>query len=77
MATVLLDKQIQQYWPLLRDDEKRAILSVIKCFLKRHENSGLSLTIEEYNQDLKTAEDRIDSGHFFTQEDVEEMAKKW
>lgn len=35
------------------------------------------IDIEEYNRDLEEAEAEIDRGEFYTQQEVEEMAKKW
>ncbi len=35
------------------------------------------ISIEQYNQELEEAEAEIDRGEFFSQEEVEEMAKKW
>lgn len=34
-------------------------------------------TLEEYNHQLDEANARVDSGQFFTQEEVEKMAQKW
>ena len=82
MKAVTLDSQIKKSLPLLGDDEKRSLLSVIKSFLTlkdldaSHPN-GPRLTIEQYNKELKDAEARIDAGEFYTKEEVEEMAKKW
>lgn len=34
------------------------------------------ISIEQYNRELKEAEDRVKSGDFFTQEDVEKLFKE-
>lgn len=36
-----------------------------------------SISIEQYNQELDEADAAIDRGEFYTQEQVEQMAKKW
>jgi hypothetical protein len=35
------------------------------------------ITLEQYNRESDEAEKRIDKGEFYTQDEVEEMAKKW
>lgn len=39
--------------------------------------SGIPISIEQYNQELDEAEAEIDRGEFYSQEEVEKMAKKW
>ena len=77
MATMSLDKQIMKYLPQLGSEEKKSILSQIKSFLKHKQVTSQRLTIEQYNKELEEAEARIDAGHFYTQEEVEEMSKEW
>jgi hypothetical protein len=79
MPAISLDNEIKKYLPLLGSNEKKSLLSVIKSFLIIKEEAKVPqrLSIEEYNTELKAAEARIDSGHFFTQEQVEKMAKNW
>ena len=77
MGTISLDKQIIDILPQLDKDEKLSILSQIKLLLKKKEPSVNRLTIDEYNIESKEAEARIDSGCYFTHEEVEELAKKW
>lgn len=35
------------------------------------------ISIEQYNRELHEAEAEIDRGEFYSQEEVEKMAKKW
>lgn len=35
------------------------------------------VSIEQYNRELEQAEAEIDQGDFYSQEEVEKMAKKW
>ena len=39
--------------------------------------SDEEIDIEEYNRELDEADAAIDRGEFYTQQEVEEMAKKW
>ncbi len=51
----------------------RALKHMVHYGLK---NEG-HISIEQYNRELDEAEARIDKGEFFTQTEVENMAKKW
>ena len=77
MATMSLDNQIKKYLPLLANEEKESLLSVIKSFLKLQDNTSQRPTIEEYNKELDEAEAQIAAGEFYTMEEVIEMSKKW
>ena len=35
------------------------------------------ISIEQYNQELEEAEAEMDRGEFYSQDEVEKMAKKW
>ena len=39
--------------------------------------SEMPISIEQYNRELDEAEAEIDRGEFYSQEEVEKMAKKW
>ncbi len=82
MATMSLGKQIEDYLPLLGNEEKQSILGVIKSFLKLKDVStphthGQRLTIEQYNKELDEAEARYDAGHFTSLEDAIKQAESW
>jgi len=82
MATISLDKQIEDYLPFLGKEEKQSLLSVIKSFMKLKETDipqphGQRPTIEQYNKEIDEAMARVNNGEFYTQEEVEEMSKKW
>ncbi len=82
MATMSLDKQIENYLPFLGKEEKRSLLSVIKSFMKLKEADipqphGQRLTIEQYNKELEDAEARIDAGFFTSHEDVLKESESW
>ena len=71
----LIDKQIYEYLPLLGNDEKKSILTVIKSFLHLKQESQIN--IEQYNKEIDEALLQIKNGEFITQEDLEEESKTW
>jgi len=79
MPTVSLDNEIYNYLPLLGNDEKQTIISVIKSFLKLKEEpkAPQRLTIEQYNKELEAAEARMDAGEFTLIEDAIQQAESW
>jgi hypothetical protein len=79
MATTSIDKEIEKFLPLLGKDEKQAILSVIKSFMKLREAplASMPISIEQYNKEIDEAMERIANGQFYTQEEVEKMSEKW
>ena len=78
MATMSLDNQIKKYLPLLGNDEKQSLLSVIKSFLTlKDETAPKRLTIEQYNNELDEAEKRYDAGEFTSLEDAIKHAESW
>ncbi len=75
MAT--LDSEIQHYLPLLRKEEKKSILSVIKSFVKLHGHESERVSIEQYNKEIDEAMAEIERGEFYTHEEVVKMSKEW
>ena len=45
--------------------------------LKQVEDVSGRISPEQYNRELEEAENRIDNGEFFTQDEVEKIVKKW
>jgi hypothetical protein len=77
MASVSLDTEIKKYLPLLGNEEKISLLTVIKSFLHlKKENAG-NIDTEQYNKDIDDAMARIDNGHFTSHEDVEKEMELW
>lgn len=66
----LLIKELQQV-------EDLSLLQAIKAVLHYGLKNEGRISIEQYNRELEEAEARIDRGVFFTQEEVEKMAKEW
>lgn len=51
------------------------LIEVFKRLLKFRKKTE-SFTLEDYNRELKEAEERIENGQFFTQEQVEKRLKR-
>lgn len=66
----LLIKELQQV-------EDMSLLRTIKAVLHYGLKNEGRISIEQYNRELEDAEARIEQGKFFTQEEVEKMAKGW
>ena len=75
MAAATLDGEIKKYLPLLGNDEKQSLLTVIKSFL--HLKTNNDPTIEQYNREIDEAMARIDKGEFTTHEAVEKEMESW
>ena len=77
MSTMSLDKQINQYLPLLANEEKKSILRVILSFIKLKETLPKRISIEQYNRELDEAEAEMNAGNFISQEDAKKQAESW
>jgi hypothetical protein len=66
----LLIKEIQKIDDL-------SLIKAIKAVLYYGLRNEGRISIDQYNKELDEAEARIDSGVFFTQEEIEKMAKEW
>jgi hypothetical protein len=61
---------IEKVMNLNEEDLTELEISLIKF-------SERPISIEQYNRELDEAEAEIDRGEFYSQEEVEKMAKKW
>ncbi|MFN8284075.1 MAG: hypothetical protein U0U67_12725 [Chitinophagales bacterium] len=75
MAQVI-DKQIIEYLPLLGKEEKKNILGYIKSYVKIKDKQD-RISIKQYNKEIDEAMKRIDSGAYYTQEEVEKKMQQW
>lgn len=71
------DQMIIEILSKIDSEEKVFILSQTKSIIDEIAPTTPSIIMEQYNYDLKKAEARIDSGSYFTHEEVVELAKKW
>jgi predicted transcriptional regulator len=73
MAAPSLDSEFSKYWSLLTSVQKESLLSVIRSFVVPRER----ISVEQYNKEIDEAIARVEAGEFYTQEEVEKMAKDW
>ncbi len=72
MSAPLIDSELNKYWSLLTLVQKESILSVIKSFVEPER-----IRIEQYNKEIDEAVTRVESGEFYTHEEVERISKEW
>ena len=72
-----LDQELIYYMFQLDEAEKKSVLQMLKTFVKEREKNTDRITIEQYNKEVDEAIARIESGEFFTHEEVEKMSKNW
>jgi len=73
MSSAQLKEKLHQYI----DQADDRLLNLIHAMLEADINTENRISIEQYNKELDEAEARIDAGEYYTQQEVEEMAKKW
>lgn len=76
MKTTAIKKELNVYMPMLSTRQQEIILSMVKNILNVDPKEK-RLTKEQYNKELDAAENRIDSGDYFTQTEVGNKLKKW
>ncbi len=72
-----LDRELFQYILQLDEAEKKSVLQMLKTFLKGREGNVSHISIEQYNKEIDEAIARVEAGEYYTQEEVETMAKAW
>jgi hypothetical protein len=78
MSLSSIDSKIVAYLPQLGANEKKSILEVIKSFVKlKGLDEDVSVSLEEYNQELHDALKRVKSGQFTSQETLENEMELW
>lgn len=72
-----LERELLQYIVQLNEAEKKSVLQMLKTFLKDREKKHSRISIEQYNKEIDEAVARVEAGEYYTNEDVERMAKEW
>jgi hypothetical protein len=72
-----LERELLQYIFQLDEAEKKSVLQMLKTFLKGREKSLPRISIEQYNKEIDEAIARVEAGEYYSQEEVERMAKEW
>ncbi|HET7360396.1 MAG TPA: hypothetical protein VFI78_00515 [Salinimicrobium sp.] len=60
---------------LLTVNEK--VVEKLEDILDKETGTNKRISIDEYNKEIYAANERIENGEFYTQEEVEKMADKW
>ncbi len=76
MASVV-DKELIQYFLKLDEPQKKSLLEMMKSFLNPGNELLQPVSIEQYNQDLDEAMERISNGNFSTLEELEKEMQAW
>jgi hypothetical protein len=77
MSTPSLSKEMLRYFTQLNAAEQKSVVLLIKTFLSGRRGDFTPQTLEEYNRELEEADQRIEAGHYLTQEDMEKEMKTW
>jgi alkyl hydroperoxide reductase subunit AhpF len=72
-----LDRELFQYILQLDEAEKKSVLQMLTTFLKGREMTVSRISIEQYNKEIDEAIARVEAGEYYTQEEVERVAKEW
>ena len=78
MSVQSLEQEFDQYWSKLSIVEKESLLAVAKNYVQlKDDNDTERVSIEQYNQEIDEAVDRVEAGEFYTHEEVVKMSKDW
>jgi len=69
-----LDTEMLEYWTDLEEGQKKSFIALLKSFAKSKVNSERA-TIESYNKEIEDVMNRVNNGHFITQEELEREMK--
>ena len=72
-----LERELVQYVLQLDETQKKSLLEMLKTFVKGQEKKSARISIEQYNKEIDEAIARVEAGEYYTQEEVERMAKDW
>jgi len=65
------------YFTQLNDAEKRSVIQMLKTFLRSRMGKGGEMNIDEYNQEVKEAEQEYERGEYVPHEDLLKEISKW
>ncbi len=76
MTTTAIKKQVDNYLPLLSNQQQTLVLEMIKSFL--NVDSGTErISRKKYNKELNDAVARIEKGNFVAHKDALKELSKW
>ncbi|WP_114789497.1 hypothetical protein U0035_08125 [Niabella yanshanensis] len=71
----ILEQEMFNYFIQLNEAEKKTVVQMLKTFLKGRPAPEQNMSVEQYNKEIDEAIARVQAGDFYTQEQVEKMAK--
>lgn len=74
MATVI-ENEMLNYFTQLNESEKKSVVQLLKTFIKER-GKDKTITIEEYNQELRVAEAEFERGEYVTHEQLMKSIKR-
>jgi|GraSoi_2013_60cm_1033757.scaffolds.fasta_scaffold00863_8 hypothetical protein len=73
-----LVQEMQSYFTQLDEAEQKSVILMLKTFLKGRTKQEIGpIDIEQYNKEIDEAIARVEAGEYYTQAEVEKMAKEW
>ena len=70
MDSSTISEEMLENFTLLNEEEKTAVLELVKTFIKSRNNDFKRQSLEEYNQELDQANEEIEAGEFVLHEEV-------
>ena len=77
MAVSSIDKELIKYFVQLTQPQKKSLLQMIKTFLGTDLEDENTVSIEQYNEELDEAMERINKGEFTTLEQLRNEMQSW
>lgn len=80
MAASTLDKELYHYMVQLNEPQKKSVLNMLKTFVGKEDDDNKMfgpISLEEYNNELKEAEDAYNKGRYITHEELEKRMLEW
>ena len=72
-----LEQELLQYFLQLDDAQKKSVLQMLKTFVKGRGKKVARISLDQYNKEIDEAIARVESGEYYSQEEVERMSKEW
>ena len=76
MANVI-DKEMNDYFIRLNDEEKKSVVQMLKTFLKGRKEQTNTIDIEHYNKEIDEAMEEVKNGDVISHEELSKMTNRW
>ena len=76
MANVI-DKEMNDYFIRLNDEEKKSVVQMLKTFLKGRKEQANTIDIEQYNKEIDEAMEEVKNGDVISHEELSKMTNRW